>query len=123
MARKKAPVGSLLKRGLAKTYISEWREHRALTQERLAERVGELLGTSITSATISRIENSKSPYSQRQLEAIAESLGCEPADLLMRNPLQDSAWSLLEALKPETRLRAIDLLKLLKLQDEQSKAA
>ena len=85
-----------------------------LTQERLAERIAELLGTSFTAATLSRIENSKSPYSQRQLDVLAIALQCAPGDLLMRNPLDPAApWSLWDQLKPSQRKTAMRMLKLL----------
>lgn len=123
MARKKAPIGSLLKAGLSATFIREWRKYRDnLTQEAVAERVAELLGTSFTAATLSRIENRKSPYSQRQLDALAVALRCEPADLIMRNPLdQEGPWSIWEQLKPAQRKQAIKMLKT--FLDEGSEAA
>lgn len=123
MARKKAPVGSLLKPELSKNFIRHWREHRDdLTQEDLAERVAGVLRKGFTAATLSRIENSKSPYSQRQLDALALILDCTPADLIMRNPLDPEApWSIWERLKPEQRKQAIRVLKA--LADEGSEAA
>lgn len=113
MPRKKAPPGSLLKQPLGKNYITEWREHRNdMTQDRLAERVVEYSGRSFTAATLSRIENSKSPYSQWQLEAMADALQCTPGDLIMRNPLDTEApWSLWERFGPEQRKHAIRLWK------------
>lgn len=63
----------------------------------------------MTHANLSRIENGKTGYTQRTLEAIAHALLCEPADLIMRNPLDKSAaWSILDQMKkadPETRAR------------------
>lgn len=111
MARKKAPPGALLKRPLTPPFIAEWRKFRSgMTQEALAARVEDLLGMSFTTSTLSRIEKGVSPYNQRQLEAIASALGCQPADLLNRNPLvEDAPWSLVDHLQkasPE-RQRAI----------------
>jgi transcriptional regulator with XRE-family HTH domain len=65
------------------TYIKAWRKYRDLTQEQLAERL------ETSGATISRVENGKSPYDQGLLEALAEALQCEPADLLARPPDKD----------------------------------
>jgi len=115
MARKKAQPGSLLKRPLQRPFIAEWRKHRNdISQEVLAARVEELLGTSFTASTLSRIENAKSPYSQRQLEAVAEALRCTPADLIMRNPLDTEApWSLWNGLEPAQRRQAIEMLRIL----------
>jgi transcriptional regulator with XRE-family HTH domain len=91
------------------TFIRQWRQHRALSLVQLAERVSEYTGKSMTHATLSRIENGKIAYTQPVLEAVAYSLLCEPADLLIRNPLDKSApWSLLDQLKkatPEARNR------------------
>lgn len=73
------------------TYIKEWRKHRGLTIDRLADR------TQISKATLSRIENGKQPYTQDILEVIADALSCEPADLIMRDPTAGNAiWSLWE---------------------------
>lgn len=116
MARKKAPFGSLLKRELSGNFIAKWRGYRDnLTQERLAERVAEILGTSFTAATLSRIENRKSPYSTRQLDALAEALRCEPADLISRDPTDPEAppWSIWDRLGPEQRRQAIRVLRAL----------
>lgn len=110
MVRKTAPIGSRLKRPLRRPYIAEWRDTKHWTQERLAAAVAELMDTSFSIATLSRIENGKSPYNQRQLEAIAEAIGCQPADLIMRDPSKkDAPWALsmeIESL-PEEKRKAI----------------
>lgn len=115
MARKKAPEGSLLKRKLSRNFIAQWREYRdGMTQERLAESVAEILGTSFTASTLSRIENSKSPYSQRQLDAFAEVLRCEQADLISRDPSgPESPWSIWDRLNTANRRTAMNLLRAL----------
>ena len=41
-------------------------------------------------SSLSRVERGEQPYSQPMIEAIAEALNCEPADLLTRNPLEES---------------------------------
>lgn len=87
-------------------FIKEWREYRNLTQDQLAERLP------ISKATLSRIENRKIPYSQDFLEACAEALRCEPADLIMRNPLStDAVWSIWDQIPPAERDHAIEVLK------------
>lgn len=68
------------KEHLGKTYIREWRKHRLRSQEWLADAIG------ITTASLSRIENGKQPYNQRQLELLAEALNCSPADLISSAP-------------------------------------
>ncbi len=90
-------------------FIKEWRKYRGLTQEQLAERIG------VAVSTISQLETMKQGYSQPTLEAIADALGCEPADLLMRNPTSDDhMWSILESLDPPARNQIIEIAKTFK---------
>jgi transcriptional regulator with XRE-family HTH domain len=88
----------------ARTFLREWREHRNLTQEKAAERIG------IEQATLSRIERGVIQYTQDFLEKAAYAYMCDPADLLMRNPLDDDAvWSIADNLRrasPEDQVRA-----------------
>lgn len=51
-----------------------------MSQEALASAV------EITTASLSRIENNKQPYNQRQLELMATALKCSPGDLIDRDP-------------------------------------
>ncbi len=70
-------------------FIKEWRKYRGLTMDRLADRLD------ISKATLSRIESGRQPYTQDTLEALADALMCEPADLIMRDPTDAGAiWSL-----------------------------
>jgi len=62
------------------TLLRVWRVHRNLTQSALAERVG------VSVATISRLESQKQGYTQSVLEALAEALLCDPADIISRRP-------------------------------------
>lgn len=99
-------VETRFKQPLRRTFIREWRKARTKTQGDLAEHLG------VSIATISQIENGKSPYSQGQLEGIADLLGCEPADLLMRNPADpEGIWSLWEKAKPADRPRILRIIK------------
>lgn len=84
------------------TYFRQWREHRGLTQERLADRLG------ISKAQLSRIEGGKQPYSQDLLEAMAEALQIDEASLLMRDPSDSEAmWSLWDQAKPGERAQLV----------------
>jgi transcriptional regulator with XRE-family HTH domain len=77
------------KRARRRTFFKEWRVHRGLSQEQLADR----LETSV--ASISRIESGTQPYTQDVLEALAEALMADPASLLMRNPNDPEAmWTI-----------------------------
>lgn len=83
-------------------FIREWRKHRGLTLEQLAERVG------LTHGAISQLERGETNYTQPTLEAIADALQCEPADLIMRRPDAET-WSIWDDVKalPEAEQRRI----------------
>jgi len=86
------------KRTRRRTFFKEWRVHRGLSQEQLADR----LDTSV--ASISRIENGTQPYTQDVLEALAEALMTDPASLIMRNPEDPEAmWSIWDQAKKSER--------------------
>jgi transcriptional regulator with XRE-family HTH domain len=90
-------------------FIKEWRKARGLTQEQLADRIG------VAVSTISQLETGKQGYSQPTLEAIAEALDCEPADLLMRDPgRQDAMWSIWEGLDIPAREQITEIAKTFK---------
>ena len=84
-------AGSFKKAGARQRhYIKRWREYRKLTQDKLVEMTG------MSKATISRIENGRSPYTQDTLEALAEALGATPAELLTRDPYDpEGIWGCL----------------------------
>lgn len=77
--------------------LRKWRDFRGLTQERLAERAG------VSQGLISQLENNKTDFTGDVLAALAYALGCDPADLLMRDPTDpDALWSIHDALKKAT---------------------
>jgi transcriptional regulator with XRE-family HTH domain len=93
-------------------FIKAWREFRGLTQEKLAARVEDIGGQAISAGMISRLENRQVAYTQQRLEALADALGCDPADLLRRPPgaatgIEDA----LQPLPPEEQRRAVEILK------------
>lgn len=97
--------------GMAKQrhFIKEWRKHRGLTQEQLAERIG------MDKSYLSKIESGKRRYDQPFLEAAAEILRCEPADLIIRDPSDpDGIWSIWDQLKPVERQQVVEIAKTLK---------
>lgn len=78
-------------------YLKEWRTFRNLTQARLADRAG------VSQGLISQLENNHTDFTGEVLANLAEALGCEPADLLIRNPLiRDAVWSITDNLKKAT---------------------
>jgi transcriptional regulator with XRE-family HTH domain len=91
-------IAFLQKRARRRTFFKEWRQHRGLSQEQLADR----LETSV--ASISRIESGRQPYTQDVLEALAEALMTDPASLLMRNPeAPEAMWSIWDQAKQGER--------------------
>lgn len=100
------------KTAFRRTFIRQWREHRELTLEVLAERVGEHLPDGFTHASLSRIERGLQPYSQAVLEALAEELRTDPASLLMRDPSDEKAiWSIWDQAQPGERQMISDIVK------------
>jgi transcriptional regulator with XRE-family HTH domain len=94
--------------GRQKFFLKEWRLYRGLTQARLAERIG------VAKSAISHLEKGVRRYNQDQLEALAEALNCEPADLVMRDPTDsDSIWSLWDRAQPGERAVVVDMLRAL----------
>lgn len=88
-----------------KTFIRQWRKHRGLTLDRLSDRIG------VTSGALSQLERGDVSYTQSMLEALAEALACEPADLLMRDPTDpEGIWSIWDQLEPAQRRQAIEVL-------------
>lgn len=96
------------KRG-RRTYFKEWRKFRGLTQEQLAERL------ELTQATVARIERGDIAYTQPVLEAMAEALGCSPADLIVRDPSDPSGiWSIWDQIPVPDREQAAKVLETFK---------
>jgi transcriptional regulator with XRE-family HTH domain len=88
-------------------FIAEWREHRKLSQEQLANRVG------TTKGSISRWENNERDITLGAFAAIAEALNCSVEDL-SRDPAQPSADALLRDMDAATRRQALRLIEALK---------
>lgn len=111
------PIQSRFKRKhvLRKTFFKEWRKFRNLSQDEVADRIG------TTKTRVSNKETGKEPYDQFYLEALAEALGTDPASLITRNPTdEDQPWTLLESLKPTSREKAVEYMRLLKDKDDRS---
>lgn len=81
-----------------RTFFLEWRKHRKLTQDQLAERIG------TTKTRVSMKENGEEPYDQGYLEALADALQTDPSSLLMRDPSNPEAmWTIWDQAKPAQR--------------------
>lgn len=66
-----------------RTFLKDWRLHRDLTVEELAERAG------LAASTISSIENHQAGYSAESLDKLAVALSVEPGWILSVNPNND----------------------------------
>lgn len=89
-----------------RTFIREWRKHRGLTQERLAERIG------VTPGALSQLERGDVGYTQPMLEALALELKCEPADLITRPPGAAKGLLLVwDEIPASERPRALEVLR------------
>ena len=89
-------------------FLREWRKHRGVTQDQLAERLD------VDRSIISKVETGKLDYHQHFLEAAAEALACEPADLLVRDPTApDPIWSIWDRIPPIDRPKAQAVLQAL----------
>lgn len=95
-------VRSRLKRRNPRHFIRQWRQYRGYTLEQLAEMVG------VTHGALSQLERGVTNYTQPMLEKLAESLRCEPADLIMRDPSSDT-WSIWDQVRnlPEVEQRRV----------------
>ena len=86
-----------------RVFFKEWREHRGLTQEKVADRLD------TTKATVSRMESGKTQFNRGYVEALAEALDCEPNDLF-HPPDRPSIDDLLRKASPEDRARVISIV-------------
>ena len=85
-------------------FLRHWREHRGLSQDQVADAIG------ISKASVSRVENGITPYTQDVLEAYARVLDCTVADLVSRPPSDpEGLWAIWERLRAEDRRRAVAL--------------
>jgi transcriptional regulator with XRE-family HTH domain len=96
------------KRRRRPTFIRAWRKFRGLTQDELAEKLD------LTQATIARIERGDISYTQPVLEALADALHCEPADLIMRDPGKPNPWSLLEGVPDVDKPKIMQIIEAFK---------
>lgn len=97
------------KKPLQRIYLREWRKEKGLTQEQLASRLD------LDRSYISTIERGKSGYTQWFLEAAAEALGVEPADLIVRNPRDPTGyWTIWDGIPKEDRPRYAEAIQALR---------
>lgn len=102
-----ATLGAMQKkRAFRRTFIRQWREHRNLTLEQLADRID------MTSSHLSMLERGQRGYTQETMEIIADALQTDVASLLMRDPSEpDAIWSVWDQAKPGERKMIVDIAK------------
>lgn len=91
-----------------RTYIREWRQHRKMTLQRLAELSG------MAESTLSLLENGQRGYSQPGLEKIAKALRVTVGELTNVDPTRDSAlWRIIDEMTDPQKRQAANVLKAL----------
>ena len=91
-----------------RTYIREWRKHRGLTLEQLANRL------EMTASHLSMLERGQRGYTQETLELVSHALRTDPASLIMRNPTDpDAIWSIWEQAQPGEKRQIAEIAKTL----------
>lgn len=89
-------------------YLKQWREYRGLSQQRLADRIESSKGY------ISDLERGIRRYNQDLLEALADALNCDPADLLIRDPSDpEGIWSIWDQVPKTERPRLVAMIRAL----------
>jgi transcriptional regulator with XRE-family HTH domain len=91
------------------TFIKQWREHRQLNQEQLADKLG------MTQSHLSMLENGRRGYTQETLEAVAHALQTDTGSLLTRNPMADgdAIWPIWNSAGPNEKRMIVDIAKTL----------
>lgn len=89
-----------------RSFIKQWRKHRGLTQDQLAERTG------VSKPYISQIERGDRQWSQDLLETFAEVLRTDAASLITRDPTEpEGLWTIWDQLDPPKRRELVELAK------------
>ena len=65
----------------------------------------------MTAGNISAMERGAQGYTQDGLEALARAYGCEPAQLLMVDPINSDIWSIWETAKVGDRQKIVEIAK------------
>jgi len=87
-----------------KTFIREWRHHRGMTLQRLADRLD------MTPSHFSMLERGMRGYTQDTLEKVASALQTDVGSLLIRDPADpDIIWTIWEKAKPTQRKQIMEV--------------
>jgi DNA-binding Xre family transcriptional regulator len=88
-------------------YIAEWMEHRSLSDQKLADRVG------VDRVTVTRWRTQQHRLDPGKIAALAEALDCEPEDL-WRLPTRPSIDAMLKNESDEMVKRAMEVITILR---------
>jgi|SRR5262245_31678769 len=89
-----------------KTFIREWRKHRGLTLQGLADRLD------MTPSHFSMLERGIRAYTQETLEKTAGALNTDVGSLLARDPLEPPQFTTIwEKAKPAQRKKITEMAK------------
>lgn len=102
-------------------YLRIWREHHGYTLDQIVDRlvIHEDKKLPQSKAQLSKIENGKSPYSQRLLEALSDIYGCETWELIGRHPEKEGeVVDLWQTLSDRNRDRALAFIQGLNAKDK-----
>ncbi len=94
-----------------RNYLRAWREHRGLTQTRLAEMVG------TTGAVISLLESGDRGLSDKWLRKLAPVLGTRPGHLLEVDPAEtdNDVLEIWSDIPEDRRTQALEVLRTFRL--------
>ena len=98
------------------TFLREWRKFRDLSQDRVIERLELEAEFPFSKGQLSRVERGEQPYSQDLLEALAGIYGCDTADLLKRNPIEQASeeiWDFYDKMTATQKAQATEVVKAL----------
>lgn len=92
-------------------FLKEWRDSKNYTQEEALDRLETICGLKLTLASLSRLENSKTPASTTQLEAFAEVYETSVAALVSRPPgVEEGIRAAAEGLTEEDVKAVVNLI-------------
>lgn len=87
-----------------RNFVRQWRKHRKLTQEQLAEMTG------YTPSSISQLETGAQGYEEATLVKLAQALECKPGDLISGPPEEIAFITELRELPPDRRAEVLAAL-------------
>jgi transcriptional regulator with XRE-family HTH domain len=88
--------------GKRRNFLREWRRKSNRTLEQVADHLH------MTHGNLSKIERGKVPWNEDLLDALADLYGCEPVDLLIRDPSDpEGIWSIWDNAKPVERRQIV----------------